>query len=70
MNFETWLGTFTTVAIMCGAMLALGRWLRTQTADQIVVLKASMDQRLAVVDRRFADIDDLRSHVDAAGRAA
>ncbi len=64
MNFENWLGTLTTVAIMCGAMLALGRWLRTQTADQIAVLKVSMDQQFAVVDQRFAAVDQRFIAVD------
>lgn len=57
MEFQDWLGTIATVAIMCGAMLTLGRWLRTQTADQINAFKASVDQQFAVVDQRFASVD-------------
>ncbi len=64
MDFENWLGTFTTVAIMCGAMLTLGRWLRTQTADQISAFKASVDRQFAGVDQRFAGVDQRFAVVD------
>ncbi len=64
MEFQDWLGTIATVAIVCGAALALGRWLRTQTADQFDAFKASVDQQFAVVDQRFADIDRRFGDID------
>jgi len=64
MEFQDWLGTIATAAIVCGATLALGRWLRTQTADQFQAFKASVDQQFAVVDQRFAVVDQRFADMD------
>ena len=64
MEFQDWLGTIATAAIVCGAALALGRWLRTQTADQFQAFKASVDQQFAVVDQRFAVVDQRFEDID------
>lgn len=64
MEFQDWLGTIATVAIVCGATLALGRWLRTQTVDQFDAFKASVDRQFAVVNQCFADIDRRFGDID------